>query len=147
MGKLCAAVNRPDVPDLYAESACIMAAVEALSLTGLAEERGLTRQQIDAVFDYVRAHFTDDIGLQDLASVIGLSRYHFGRAFKAATGQSPYAYIVAERVERASELLASSDASIESVALRTGFQSPARLRRNFQQLKGVSPQAFRRHLR
>lgn len=146
MRKLSAAVNSPDVPDIFAESMCIVAAVEALSLEGAGPGGTLTRRQIEAVSDYVSAHFTDDIGLQDLAAVAGLSRYHFGRAFKASTGQSPYAYILAQRVERACELLASTDKSIEQIALQTGFQSPARLRRSFQQLKGATPRHFRRQM-
>jgi AraC family transcriptional regulator len=144
MHKLTALVTNPDVDDIYAESACIIAALEALELKRPETTGTLTHRQIKAVCDYIAAHLTDHISLSDLASSAKLSRYHFGRAFKATTGQSPYAFVLAERIKRASELLSKGYLPIETVASLTGFHSTAQLRRNFQHMKGETPRTYRR---
>jgi AraC family transcriptional regulator len=144
MFKLRALITDPYAENIYAESACIMVAIEALGLKTVQASGILSHRQIRAVRDYIAAHLTSDISLSDMASAAQLSRYHFGRAFKATTGQSPYAYVMAHRVERAAELLASSALSIEAVASLTGFANAAKLRRYFCQVKGVTPAVFRR---
>jgi AraC family transcriptional regulator len=144
MRKLSALIADPYVDDVYAESACILAAIEALGLKHPEKSGALTNRQIRMVSEYVAAHLTEEISLSDLAAAANLSRYHFARAFKAGTGQSPYVFVMAQRVERASELLAASDLPIEAVASLAGFGTTARLRRYFQQLKGETPRTFRR---
>ncbi|MBB6122813.1 helix-turn-helix domain-containing protein [Sphingobium subterraneum] len=146
MCKLRGMITDPYAENIYAESACIMVAIEALGLKAVQAPGVLSNRQINAVRDYIAAHLTSDISLSDMASAAQLSRYHFGRAFKATTGQSPYAYVMARRVERAAELLASSDLSIEAVASLAGFANAAKLRRYFCHAKGVTPVAFRRGL-
>lgn len=144
MHKLAALIADPHADSMYAESACILAAIEVLSLKP-PETRGvLSSRQLAAVSEYIAAHLTDDISLSDLATVANLSRYHFSRAFKASTGQSPYAFVVSRRVERASELLANRDLPMERVAAASGFSSTAQLRRHFQQLKRQTLRDFRR---
>lgn len=144
MRKLSAMITDPAIDEVYAESACIIAAIEALGLKQPERSGALTNRQMKMVFDYVAAHLTDEISLSDLAAAANLSRYHFARAFKASTGQSPYLFVMARRVERASELLTGGDLPIEAIAALTGFRTTARLRRYFQQLKGETPRAFRR---
>lgn len=147
MRKLGALIADPHVDDVYAESACILAAIEALGLKQPEKSGALTNRQMKMVSDYVADHLTDEISLSDLASAANLSRYHFARAFKASTGQTPYVFVMARRVERASELLASGDLPIEAVASLSGFGNTARLRRYFQQFKGETPRTFRRRAR
>lgn len=146
MRKLGALVDTPAADALYAESACILAAIDILSLKPPAAAGTLTHRQISAVTEYMEAHLADDIGLTELAAVVQLSRYHFGRAFKTTTGLSPYAYLLTRRVERAAELLALPHLSVTEIAARSGFGSVAKLRRQFQQFKGQTPTAFRREL-
>lgn len=147
MRKLAALVTDPLVEDLYAESACIMAAIEALALAPPETTGKLSPRQMKAVTDYIEEHFAAEISLADLAEAAGLSRYHFGRAFKLTTGQSPYAFVLSRRVERAGELLAAGDRSIEAVAALAGFGNTARLRRHFQHAKGMTPRSFQRTIR
>jgi AraC family transcriptional regulator len=147
MRKLAALITDPLVDEVYAESACIVAAIEALGLKPPEKSGGLSRRQMKMVTDYVAAHLTAEISLSDLAAAAQLSRYHFARAFKVSTGQSPYLFVMAQRVEKAAELLASSDLPVEAVASLTGFGNMARLRRYFQQIKGETPRSFRRRQR
>ena len=55
-----------------------------------------------AVLEYVEEHLADRISLDHLADVAGCSRFHFGRLFKASTGQSPMAWVGQRRIERRS---------------------------------------------
>lgn len=144
MLKLSALIADPHTDEVYAESACILAAIETLGLKQPERAGMLTQRQVTMVFDYVDAHLTEEISLSDLASAANLSRYHFARAFKATTGQSPYLFVMSRRIERACELLVSSDLPIDVVALASGFKTAARLRRYFHQLKGETPRTFRR---
>ena len=74
----------------------------------------------------VEEELSADLSLDDLAGAAGLSRAHFARAFRASTGQTPYAYLRARRVERARILLAGTDLSAAAIAAATGVQPCAR---------------------
>ena len=97
--------------------------------------------------DYIRAHLAQPIALDDLAREGGMSRYHFIRAFHAATGLTPYAFVIAERVAAGIESLRASDLSVSEIAAATGFLSPARFSERFRALIGQTPAEFRRACR
>jgi AraC family transcriptional regulator len=99
------------------------------------------------VRDLVEEELARDLSLDDLAAAAGLSRAHFARAFRSTTGQTPYAYLRARRVERARALLSTSDLTAAEIAARTGFSSPSHLGRVFRSLTGSTPGAYRRQLR
>lgn len=147
MTKLARLVSDPRTDDLYAESACMLAAIEALDLE-VPDLRGkLSAAQLAAVVDFIEANLTAGISLSDLAAAAGLSRFHFGRAFKLSTGDSPYAFVLARKLDKAVQLLSETPVlPIETVAQLSGFQNTAQLRRQLQQATGKSPRAFRRTL-
>lgn len=101
----------------------------------------------DARLRRVVAHVEDRLAepmtLADLAAVAHLSRFHFARAFKTATGHSPGAYVARRRVERAKRLLAGP-LPLASVALACGFASAAHFARAFKAATGTTPGAYRR---
>ena len=67
--------------------------------------------------------------------------------FRATTGQTPYGYLRARRVERARVLLATTDLPAAAIAAQVGFSSPSHLGRVFRALCGVTPGRYRRQLR
>jgi AraC family transcriptional regulator len=95
----------------------------------------------------VEERLSDDLSLEDLAAAAGLSRAHFARSFRAATGQTPYAYLRERRVARARELLASSSRPVVEVAALTGFRSQSHLGRVFKAATGMTPGEYRRRVR
>lgn len=106
-------------------------------------EGGLPPQQLQRVFDYIDAHLDEKIELEALAKLLGMSQFHFSRLFKQSIGISPYQYAIQQRVERAKQLLKNSDRAIIEIALDCGFSSHSHLSRQFRQLTGMTPKAFR----
>ena len=132
-------------PDpLYVETLCLAAAIEVLAAAQPVRGGELSPVQLRAVLDYVEAGLSGPMAIADLAGVVGLSRFHFARAFKRATGQSPYGYILAQRIARARHMLLAGDAPIEAVATSVGFASSAQFSRAFRRSTGKRPSDVRR---
>ncbi|MBR1218993.1 helix-turn-helix transcriptional regulator [Bradyrhizobium sp. U87765 SZCCT0131] len=104
----------------------------------------LSARQMQRVRDYVEANLSDDIRLDALAGLCGRSTEYFVRLFKAATGVSPYQYVLNLRIERAKALLADERHSIADVALQCGFSHQEHLTRMFRRFTGVTPGRYRR---
>ncbi|SHK76847.1 AraC family transcriptional regulator [Bradyrhizobium lablabi] len=107
---------------------------------------GLTGHQLRRIKEFVDAHISKGIGISELANSVGLSQFHFIRAFKHSVGLSPYQYVLSERISVAKEMLLKRDLSIADVALTVGFSDAAQLNRVFRKLIGVTPTAFRREI-
>jgi transcriptional regulator GlxA family with amidase domain len=73
-----------------------------------------------------------------------MSRRSFARRFKAATGATPHAWLLAQRMNLAEELLETTDLPIDEVAKRVGYGSAAVLREQFVLRRGVAPRDYRR---
>lgn len=81
--------------------------------------------------------------LAGLARRLGRDRSHFARAFRAATGQPPMAWLARLRAERAASLLDAGDLPVAEVGAAVGWADPAHFARRFRQHHGRSPSAYR----
>src|ERR1700756_4514790 len=93
--------------------------------------------------DLVDARYAEPIGVADMASTAGLSRAHFSREFKRAFGESPHAYLLTRRLERAAALLRTTDRSVADICLSVGLQSIGSFTTSFSPTFGLSPTAYR----
>jgi AraC-like DNA-binding protein len=93
--------------------------------------------------DLADARYFDPIGVDDMAGAAGFSRAHFSREFKRAFGESPRAYLLTRRLERAAALLRSTDRSVAEVCLDVGLQSVGSFTTSFSRTFGASPNAYR----
>ena len=96
--------------------------------------------------DYMGAHFTEAMGLSDLAHAAGASPAHVARSFKAASGMSPFAFVIALRVDEAKRLIASGE-SLAEVSTACGFVDQSHMHRHFRRIVGVTPGVFVREIR
>jgi LacI family transcriptional regulator len=96
---------------------------------------------------YLVGQVSTILSVEEWASKIGVSRRVLERHFTVALGRSPLAMIQYERVERAKNLLSSTDLPIATIAERCGFQSNERLSVNFKDLVGVPPSSYRANSR
>ncbi|MEL6383923.1 MAG: AraC family transcriptional regulator [Cyanobacteria bacterium J06626_18] len=106
-------------------------------------EGGLPHHQLQRVLDYIDAHLDQDIKLADLAELLDMSSFHFSRLFKQSVGRSPHQFLMQKRVERAKQLLKRTDHLIVDIALACGFNSHSHLSRQFRQVTGITPKAYR----
>ena len=93
--------------------------------------------------DLADARYFEPLGVDDLARAAGLSRAHFSREFRRAFGESPHAYLLTRRLERAAALLQTSDRSVADVCFSVGLQSVGSFTSSFSRTYGVSPTAYR----
>jgi AraC family transcriptional regulator len=95
------------------------------------------------VRDYIEAHVSSALNLDDLASVAHISPFHFARLFKTATGETPHDFVTRIRMERAKALLKSTDWTASKIASAVGFSSKSHFTAAFQSFSGVTPIRFR----
>lgn len=93
--------------------------------------------------DLADARYSEPLGVDDLATAAGLSRAHFSREFRRAFGESPHAYLLTRRLERAAALLRTTDRSVADVCLSVGLRSVGSFTTSFGRTYGCSPTAYR----
>ena len=96
---------------------------------------------------YIGEHFNDDISLEFLSDMVGLSPYYFSRAFKKETGVSPHQYLIETRISSAKFYLSGSDRSVSDIALSVGFKDESSFCLTFRRRVGLTPKAFRERSR
>lgn len=93
--------------------------------------------------DLADGHYFERLDVDDLARAAGLSRAHFSREFRHAYGESPHAYLLTRRLERAAALLRSTDRSVADICFSVGLQSVGSFTTSFTRTFGLSPTAYR----
>jgi AraC-like DNA-binding protein len=93
--------------------------------------------------DLADARYFEPLDVDDLSRAAGLSRAHFSREFRRAFGESPHAYLLTRRLERAAALLRNTDRSIADVCFSVGLQSLGSFTTSFTRTYGMSPTAYR----
>jgi AraC-like DNA-binding protein len=105
---------------------------------------GLAPWQIRQVKTHIVANLGTTIRTQDLASIAGLSPFHFSRAFRTSFGDSPHSYLLHRRIERSQGLMLTTSSSLAEIALDCGLVDQAHFGKLFRRLVGESPGAWRR---
>ena len=129
---------------LVTASHILQAEIERCSGANDSTMGGLAAWQIVRVRSYIDSNLHRTIHIRDLSAVARRSKAHFSRKFKLAVGESPHAFVVSRRLERASHLMMTSAASLSEIALSVGFSDQAHLCRLFRQAFGQSPANWRR---
>ncbi|HXR29567.1 MAG TPA: helix-turn-helix transcriptional regulator [Solirubrobacterales bacterium] len=93
--------------------------------------------------DLADARYAEALTVDDLAAAAGLSKAHFSREFRRAFGESPHAYLLTRRLERAATMLRTTDRSVADICLSVGLQSIGSFTTSFSRTFGVSPTAYR----
>jgi AraC family transcriptional regulator len=107
---------------------------------------GLAAWQVRRATQFMLENLGEDIGLDEIAAVAGLSRHHFCTSFRLAVGKTPYEWLTAERIKQAQQLLRDSQLSISEIALSVGYSTPSAFAASFRRAMRMTPSEFRRRL-
>ena len=115
-----------------------------LLASGKEVSQSLTKNdgRVQQLIRFMRHSFTEPVSLQQMAEHTRMSPFHLIRVFKAATGLSPYEYLLTLRVEYAKHLLAKGR-NVQDAALESGFYDTSHLNRMFRKVSGSTPKFFR----
>lgn len=134
---------------LFADTAIRLLALEVAATSwttpaNLAEAKGRPDARLNRALEYIETSFATDISIVDIAAAAGLSQTQLTRAFRLATGKTPYSYVIDRRLDHAVGLLRSTDLPIAFIALEAGFTDQAHLTRLCRARLGKTPGAVRR---
>jgi AraC family transcriptional activator FtrA len=93
---------------------------------------------------WMQEHLDQTITIETLAARSAMSPRSFARRFQAATGTTPYQWLLRQRVQLAQRLLETTDLSVDSIAERSGFSTAPNLRKHFHRAVHTTPQSYRR---
>lgn len=135
-------------PGYEPERLQLMAARLRLLLLVLAHsgrQAGGIRSRLDVamVQAWMQAHLDQAVSLEHLAAVAGMEKFHFARTFRRLTGQAPLAHFQHRRMAKACEWLDAGEDGIGEIALRLGYVDPHYFSRQFRQVIGMAPSAYR----
>ena len=109
----------------------------------LADFESLPQDKLRCAIDYINDNLEKDLTLAEIAASVGMSPYHFARAFKQATGFPPHQYLIKRRIEKAKNLLTQTNLAIAEIAYRVGFASQSHFTTLFGKHTGTTPKAYR----
>jgi AraC family transcriptional regulator len=136
---------------MYAETASLMLAGRIIHnhcdsgafVPETPDLRPLDSVRLRRVLDYMAAHISDKVTLDELAKVACFSTFHFARMFTLAVGAPPHRHLSRMRLESAMAALATSRLALSEIALKTGFSSQASFNRAFRRVTGMTPGEYR----
>jgi AraC family transcriptional regulator len=99
------------------------------------------------VLDYIHLHLAEDVTVDELAKIAGLSPFHFSRTFTSAIGVSPHRYVSRLRLEKAMAGIAAGKLPLSQIAWDARFSSQASFTRAFRRATGMTPGEYRNHRR
>ena len=100
--------------------------------------------QSDRAVEFIERHFSEDITLEQLAGITGVSLQHFCRIFRGQTGMRPMEYLARKRISEAKRLLSSTGRSVSEIAELTGYRDPTYFGAVFRRYEGTTPTEYRR---
>ena len=106
--------------------------------------RLLSPRSVARAKELLAARIDGDLSIAEVADACDLSRSHFTRAFRDTTGQTPYQWLMARRLERACELLRDAAMLLAEIAMTCGFSDQSHFTRVFSRHMGMAPGVWRR---
>jgi AraC-like DNA-binding protein len=100
---------------------------------------GLAPALTRRICDFIEAHLSEKISLDDLSSMAGLSHHHFARAFQHSVGIPPHKYLLRRRLEHVEKMLRDTQLPLSEIAQVAGFSDQSHLARHFRRVTGISP--------
>lgn len=103
-------------------------------------------RELEEALNYMDAHLTEDLTLNDIAQAAGLSRSYFSAVFRELNGVTVWDYITRKRIELAMDYLRQGELSIAQIAMDCGFNTLANFNRSFKLVAHCTPSQFRKQI-
>lgn len=134
---------------LYGEGLTLSLIIDVLKVKSpvLRRRSQLAGWQLKRATEFIEDNCMDNIRLDQLAKLVGLSPSYFSHAFKASTGLAPHQWQMRARINRVKRTLVETDISLTMVATNSGFSDAAHFSRIFRKEVGITPSAWRREQR
>lgn len=104
----------------------------------------LSPSRLSRVCEAMNADLSAEVSLAQMARLCGVTYHHFCHAFKASTGLPPHRWLIEARINRACELLRTTNRTIADIAAAVGYEDPTQLARAFRARRGTTPVLYRR---
>lgn len=101
------------------------------------------RKDIERLILYIQRNYSSKLSMEDLSKTACMSKYYLIRLFKSHTGVSPYDFIKNFRINKAKELLKTTEYSVGEICTLTGFNDYCHFIRQFREVVGVTPLKYR----
>ena len=105
---------------------------------------GMSNRKLKQVLSYIEGNLGNDLSLQSIADVAGLSVSHCKIVFRRSMGMPIHQYVIRRRVDRAAALLRTGDLPVSAVAAETGFSHQSHLAAHMKRILGVAPKDLTR---
>ena len=96
---------------------------------------------------WIAQHYTEDITLDDAAESMGMSTFYFSRQVKVLTGHTFLEYLTAYRIDKAKDLLRSTDMSVSDIGHSAGYSESNYFLRVFKRVTGMTPSTYRNQVK
>ncbi|MGG4213551.1 helix-turn-helix domain-containing protein [Paenibacillus sp. FSL L8-0638] len=111
------------------------------------KEDSTYQSHVDKATRYMSEQLESTVSLEQLSRHVQVSKQHLNLIFKQSTGYSPVDYYLRMKIQRASQLLDLTNASIKEVSIQLGFRDPYYFSRLFKKIMGCSPLEYRNNLK
>ncbi|RFU49719.1 AraC family transcriptional regulator [Paraburkholderia sp. DHOC27] len=125
-------------------AAHLLRSYDAFERVACPNERSLGKLEIARLTEFIEDNLERTISLEDLASVVNVSRFHFTRLFKRSTGSTAISFVEQCRIRRAQALIVETDLPLAEIALSVGFVDQSHFTRRFHRRVGCTPAVFAR---
>ncbi len=92
---------------------------------------------------WMEAHLTENVSMENLAGLVGISPRHFIRRFKKSTNESPLNYLQRMRIEKAKTILETRTDTVDEITRAIGYENSSTFRKLFKECTGLSPREYR----
>jgi len=117
--------------------------MQLLESSGVGGAGAVGNAVVDFAIEYIQSHLSEKLTVDAIASSAGYSPSYFSQLFQKEMGMSPYQFVVQNRVERAQQLLQTTQLPIQDIAFQTGFNSVANFCYAFKKATGITPHEHR----
>ena len=123
---------------------CLSEALTLLAESPMPQPVAAPAGELQPVLARINGQFEQEIGVDEMARMISLSKYHFIRVFQKSVGMTPRQYVIAARMNHAKYLLTHTDLTVGALAERVGYASESMFCATFKRTQGVTPTEYRK---